>query len=286
MKSLRPLFGNTSDVEARLREGLARLAAEGLCAAGEMRLTATGERKAAALLGVKAGAKPTWARLKASLVELALGRSPSERPLGAGAIRAVALASKLGLETKSTRQADVLDAWAARELGMAGQRLTIANVRAFALSRALGIESLRDPKRIGAVATAHVLGVPRTDAGLVRDAVLRDWLEKPAAAAPEGDELHSFASAVKEIARATEDDGRFGRHKVFIAPIWRRARASFRSMDEGQFKAKLVDAHRAGLLRLARADLTPAMAPDVVEASEVPYLNAVFHFVDLEGALS
>jgi hypothetical protein len=39
-------------------------------------------------------------------------------------------------------------------------------------------------------------------------------------------------------------------------------------------------------LRLCRADLTPAMAPDLVSASEVSYLNAVFHFVDLEGVLS
>ncbi len=57
-------------------------------------------------------------------------------------------------------------------------------------------------------------------------------------------------------------------------------------MSEDEFKAKLVEAHRSGLLRLSRADLTPAMAPEVVADSEVPYLNAVFHFVDLEGTLS
>jgi hypothetical protein len=92
---------------------------------------------------------------------------------------------------------------------------------------------------------------------------------------------------VKALAHEATD-GRFGRHKVFIAPIWERARSvvPFCRMSESEFKARLVEAHRAGLLRLSRADLTPAMAPELVAASEAPYLNGVFHFVDLEGTVS
>lgn len=289
VRSLRPLFGNGAEADEKLRAGLKQLAEAGLREKNAMTLTAKGRKRAADALGIDAGTKATWPRLKGVLVEVALGRSPRKgsKPLSASAVRAVALASKLGLETESTRQTDVLDAWVARELGMAG-RFTLAHVRAHLLSRALGIESLRDPKRVGTVAVAHILGVPRTDANLVRDAVLREWLAKtpPKADEPEsGTDLQSFATRVQEIARASAD-GRFGRHKVFIAPIWNRARGRFQSMNEHEFKSKLIDAHRAGLLRLSRADLTPAMAPDVVAASEVPYLNAVFHFVDLEGTLS
>jgi hypothetical protein len=280
-------------VDAKLRAGLERLAEDGLREKSGMTLTPKGRKRASDALGIVGETKATWPRLKAALVELALGRSTrGGKPLNPSAIRALALASKLGLNTASTRPAEVLDAWAARELGMPGTRFSLANVRAHLLSRALGIE-LRDPKRVGAVAVARVLDVPRTDAGVVRDAVLRDWLADPKVTSENGrqpdsgEDLEAFASSVREIARAT-DDGRFGRHKVFIAPIWNRVRTRsvFRSMNEDEFKAKLVDAHRAGLLRLSRADLTPAMARDVVEASEVSYLNAVFHFVDLEGTLS
>ena len=305
MKSVRPLLRGpttrTSEAEQDLRVALTRLADDGLVVSGTMVLTPSGKKQARDELGLTGKTVPTqWGALKAILVELALGkrtRGPRGTSLTAGAIRATALARKLGIETSSTRPSDVLDAWAARELGMEGQRLTVANVRAFVLSRAIGIGALRDPKRIGSVAMAHVLGVPRTDAGTIRDAVLADWLTTsrsvgrtslPRRRRPSvDDELRAFANDVKSAA-VEATDGRFGRHKVFIGPIWERMRDARRgaAMNEDAFKEKLVEAHRAGLIRLSRADLTPAMAPELVSASEVSYLNAVFHFVDLEGTLS
>lgn len=295
LRSLRAFLG---DVElARLRGGLARLREQGLCTSA-LTLSPQGRARAREALGLEGDELPTdWPVLKGILVEVALGHDRRRRspPLTAGAVRAAALASRLDLPLATSSAADVLDAWAARELGMEGQRLTVANVRAHVLSRALGIGAIRDPKRIGAVAAAKVLGVPRADASSVRRAVLRDWLRAeapevrratPGADAPSVD-LLGFAAAVKDVAREAAD-GRFGRHKVFIGPIWRRARAisPFSRMEEAEFKARLVDAHRAGLLRLSRADLTPAMAPELVAASEAPYLNGVFHFVDLEGSRS
>lgn len=286
-----------------------------------MTLTKNGTKKASAVLGLRGETTPKWNLLKGILVELALGkklRGPRARALSAGAIRAAALARKLGIDSGSTSPSDVLDAWAARELGMADKRLTTANVRAHVLARAIGIGALRDPKRIGTVATAHVLGVPRMNATTVREAVFRDWLaatnepadrngrvrpsepSKPSEPSAPSDgnhrnqrtertqtgDLRTFADVVKAAALEVPA-ARFGRHKVFIGPIWNRLRENARlEMKEGEFKAKLVEAHRAGLLRLSRADLTPAMGADLVSASEVSYLNAVFHFVDLEGVLS
>lgn len=286
-KSVAALFGRDAS-SGTIRAALERLEDTGMRKSGAMILTEKGKKHALALLDLSPREIPSrWSALKGRLTELALGRRGR---LTASAVRAAALSAKLGLSPDMASPAAVLDAWAARELGMTGKRLTVANVRAHVLSRALGIESLRDPKRIGAIATAKVLDVPRTDATTVRDAVLRDWLggapkKKVKLEAPS--ELETFASVVKELARENVD-GRFGRHKVFIAPLWARAckEASLGRLSESEFKAKLVDAHRAGLLRLSRADLTPAMAPEVVAASEVPYLNAVFHFVDLEGSLS
>ena len=80
--------------------------------------------------------------------------------------------------------------------------------------------------------------------------------------------------------------GRFGR-KVFIAALWRRLRTapSFHGMPFSDFKRKLVEAHRAGLLVLARADLVGAMDPQEVADSETDVraasgsTMAQFHFV-------
>lgn len=284
MKSVGALFGGDGSAVERIRHALERLEASGLRSPGAMTLTEEGKNRALSLLDLNDRTVPSrWPAVKARLTEIALGG----RKMSASAIRAAALSAKLGVEGKSASPAAVLDAYAARELGMNGKKLSVANVRAHVLTRALGIDSLRDPKRIGAVATAKVLDIARTDATSIRDAVLRDWLTPPAPATAKETssfDLDVFASTVKEVARESEE--RFGRNKVFIAPIWERARVRFRSLSETEFKTKLVDAHRAGLLRLCRADLTPAMSREMVVASEVSYLNAVFHFVDLEGTLS
>lgn len=55
-----------------------------------------------------------------------------------------------------------------------------------------------------------------------------------------------------------------------------------RALSLPDFKAKLVAAHREGALRLARADLVAAMDEGLVARSETTYLNATFHFVEVE----
>jgi hypothetical protein len=94
--------------------------------------------------------------------------------------------------------------------------------------------------------------------------------------------LERFAREVKAIGREIHGPGRFGRSHVFISSLWDKAQRDPRLARFGEygFKQELVSAHRAGLLSLSRADLTSAMNPDKVRASEVPYLNATFHFLD------
>ncbi|XXY14572.1 hypothetical protein WME88_40670 [Sorangium sp. So ce216] len=89
----------------------------------------------------------------------------------------------------------------------------------------------------------------------------------------------AFATRVLEAARASKS-GRFGDNKVFISHVLRRlAEDGIAIGDSDAFKARLVSAHRRGLLALNRADLVEAMDPADVDASETRYLSTTFHFV-------
>ena len=97
----------------------------------------------------------------------------------------------------------------------------------------------------------------------------------PDEARPEPIDLQDFARRVQEAARSSPS-GWFGDGKVFIAHVWRALREdpAFRGMDDAGFKLRLIEAHRAGLLELGRADLVEAMDPDDVRESATPYLDA------------
>ncbi|AUX22445.1 uncharacterized protein SOCEGT47_029480 [Sorangium cellulosum] len=89
----------------------------------------------------------------------------------------------------------------------------------------------------------------------------------------------TFAARVIEAARASKS-GRFGDNKVFISHVLRRLVEEGVAIDDAEaFKARLVSAHRSGLLALNRADLVEAMEPADVDASETRYLSTTFHFV-------
>lgn len=99
----------------------------------------------------------------------------------------------------------------------------------------------------------------------------------------QADDLVGFARQVLDAARAVEGSGRFGSRKVFISAAWRTLQAGTGgALDLDRFKHRLVEANRAGLLRLHRADLVAAMDPAEVRASEVAHLNATFHFIECE----
>lgn len=85
--------------------------------------------------------------------------------------------------------------------------------------------------------------------------------------------LEAFAAAVRRAAaRAAQTPGNvFGHRKVFIAAVWDAIRdeSAAAGLDLETFKRRLLDAHRAGLVVLARADLTGAMDADQVARSEI-----------------
>ncbi|MCA9649916.1 MAG: hypothetical protein H6712_14500 [Myxococcales bacterium] len=94
--------------------------------------------------------------------------------------------------------------------------------------------------------------------------------------------LEGWARRVVAIARATRA-GRYGDERAFIASVWHAAQAEPDPLPEtlAEFKTRLVEANRAGLLRLHRADLVGAMDDRLVRESEARHLNAIFHFIEI-----
>jgi CheY-like chemotaxis protein len=97
------------------------------------------------------------------------------------------------------------------------------------------------------------------------------------------------ASAVRGVAPGILEEagaqgkprGRYGRHKVFIAAIWRKLQHDprFHGMPMAEFKRHLLAANREAHLVLARADLVGAMDRQEVAESEIEDRGSTFHFV-------
>lgn len=91
-------------------------------------------------------------------------------------------------------------------------------------------------------------------------------------------DLNGFADVVLGAARASKT-GKFGSDKVFISHVAAQLRREGYRVEMPTFGARLVEAHRARLLALTRADLVDAMDPRDVDGSEIRWMNATFHFV-------
>ena len=98
----------------------------------------------------------------------------------------------------------------------------------------------------------------------------------------------SFQAPLNRVAlvHPATREGWFGDRKVFVSAVWHELRGEPRwsALTLDDFKARLVAAHRAGELVLARADLVAAMDPELVAASEITADGASFHFIVKEPA--
>lgn len=96
-------------------------------------------------------------------------------------------------------------------------------------------------------------------------------------------DLAEFARAVKQAA-ARRAEGWPGSRKAFISHVWETIRATHPTwqVSEIEFKCMLAEAHRAGALILANADLKDKRSREDIESSAVPYKNTVWHFVRVE----
>ena len=230
-------------------------------------------------LKIKGVATPS--RLRAALTKVALDRAFGSRARES-------LAGKLGLSAKAGRLL----------AGQLAQR-----------PRDFGTDA-----RLVAALAAENAGAVQSDLGSLQLALLRRFIEaqpqtsarpapraasspqqrsqpaqpaahaSPAAAISGRPDLMGFAQAVRGLA-AKDAQGWAGNRKAFISHVWRRLREERASwgLSEIEFKCMLAEAHRAGHVALANADLKDSRSLKDVQESAVAYKNAVFHFVRVDA---
>lgn len=257
---------------------VARLRERGEVAPDRLALTEAGVAATLASLGLEAAPRrASFHGLMRLLCAKALGAGARKRPLDADRLRAALLGRPLGLSAPTLQQA--VDAMVWRALGLeADGPLTLKKLRERVLARELGQERVAPLSRSIRLAAAKAAGAPRTETQALVDAVLADWLGG-AASTPEAPSLEAFAALALDAAR-DPDARRFTPDKTFIDSAWERARARGGPAGElAEFKARLLQAHRARLLVLSRADLTQLIDPAELAASAIQTEGGAFHFV-------
>lgn len=231
--------------------------------------------------GLKIKGVATPSRLRAGLAAVAL-----ERAFG-NQIKAGLSGSKLGLSAKAGRllagqlarkprdfgtDARLIAALAAEHYGLA--QAGLAALRLAALRRYLDGPDKPEARRRPAPRTP--LPRPR----LVETAPV----PAPVPAAPVRPDLAGFAQEVRRHADARAQ-GWSGDRKAYISHVWHlvRERRPEWGLSEIEFKCMLIEAHRAGSLALANADLKDSSNIAQVQESAVVYKNAVFHFIRVDG---
>lgn len=274
---------------AALEEAVERLRAAGLVSPRARQLTEEGRQRALSFLQLdKLPARWTWKTVKdKALVPMALGldRAEAERLLKSpGRLTALLLRNKLGLPERAGQTVPaVLEALTCRELGHP-EITSLQELMAAVLSRHIGADPPLGPDEVQTQVPRVLLGGRGKD---LRPLALLGWGDaetsaaRPAAPSPGAEmDLATFAAIVHEQAR-TCPTGRFGDDKVFVGHLWSRLEAepAFGALGLQGFKARLLEANRAGLLRLGRADLVQKMDPAEVQRSETAAQGAVYHFV-------
>ncbi|HRN89926.1 MAG TPA: hypothetical protein PK271_15110, partial [Hyphomicrobium sp.] len=239
-------------------------------------------------LSVKKNAAPT--KLRAQLAVVALERAFGNR-IKAGIGKGSALSAKAGRllagQLSQNPRAFSTDAKLIAELAAerAGAKdSTLAALRVGVL-RGLGARALESGSDIilaPDAAPQMPVRVPAPDAAPPKAAndSAPVAVDPPKALRPD---LPQFASAVKKAA-ASRAEGWSGSRKAYISHVWEAIRANEPAwaLSEIEFKCMLAEAHRAGALMLANADLKDKRNADNIERSAVPYKNTVWHFVRVE----
>ena len=241
---------------ARLREGLAAIALKrafgdkgtaGL--AGKLGLSAKAGRLLAAQLSAEPRDFGTDTRLIAALAAEHIGSVATD----IGGLRVAVLRKFFG--AAAPKAAPARRKPAKRALGM-------------------GVQGRIEPAPPAAVVTvkpAHIAPVPVPSA-----APIPPSLGRP--------DLPGFASEVRRHA-ASQARGWSGDRKAYISHVWRNIREKRPDwgLSEIEFKCMLAEAHRAGQLALANADLKDKDNIKDVQDSAVSYRNAVFHFIRVDA---
>ena len=237
--------------------------------------------------------------LRAAIVQRAFGLK----------IRGVATPSRLraGLAAVALERAfgNQIKAGLAGKLGLSAQAVRMLAAQLAKKPRNFGT----DARLIAALAAEHV-GAVQADLAALRLALLQRYLDapdKPSARAPRPQakaplarprlvetapmpaetarpDLAGFAQEVARHA-VVRAQGWPGNRKAYISHVWHliREKRPQWGLTEIEFKCMLIEAHLAGSLALAHADMKDSSNIAQLQESAVVYKNAVFHFIRVDG---
>ncbi|MDP2345809.1 MAG: hypothetical protein Q8O67_33020 [Deltaproteobacteria bacterium] len=275
--ALARLAPSSSTWKAEVTAALDALIAAGLCTKAPHQVTRPGQR---ALGKAAGGAVPLrWSEMRVRLAGLALG-APTRRPAAAD-VRAAAIAAHHGIPPSRSLDAVVSGlVWRTLFHEDPPKKVTLAAIEDRVLRDAVGARAGTRRSALIERSAALAVNAASTTTDALTDAALRTWLGASKTTTTTTTTLELFARLVLEAA-ARVGEGRLGDHKVLISAV-RRALVdgALGALDEGDFKQRLVDAHRAGLLTLHRADLVLPGMQEEIALSETRYLNARFHYVE------
>jgi hypothetical protein len=276
-KDISPLYRDPPGTAA-LTDALGRLRERGELSADGKQLSSAGRQRALQWLGLEDWPERwTWRTLKDKVLPakaLGLPLDQAEKLLkNPSRLAALLLRRELALPPREGESVQsVLEALVCRELGYP-ELHTLEELMAAVLSRKIGASPPLQPDEVQLQVPRVLLGAHGRD---LRQLATSGWADKQ----PRPVELATFARQVAEEARRCQT-GRFG-DKIFVGHLWARLQPST-GLDLDTFKRRLVDANRAGLLKLGRADLVQRMDPEEVRRSETNAMGGVFHFVLVEG---
>jgi hypothetical protein len=267
-------------------------------------LTPAGEGRALEFLGLdRRPPKISWDQVKkTALAARALGlptpRDKAARGFsGDPGFKAALMKARFDLPLDDFPTFDqAIDALSWTLLGFEpGPKFTVKAVKAALLGRTgegrRQVDPHADPRKEATRLLARKVGARQAGKDELRLAAIRQWIDQnveapgpppPAEVAPDPLDLDTFAWRVQEAAKASAT-GRFGDNKVFVIHVWNALSAdpAFAALGLDGFKQQLAAANHARRLDLSRADMVEAMDRDDVRDSEVTYLGARFHFVQI-----
>jgi hypothetical protein len=222
---------------------------------------------------------PTASRLRSALAAVALERAFGNK-VQAG------LAGKLGLSAKAGRLLAGQLSHRPRDFGT-DRRLVAALAAEEADAAKPDLEALRLALLRRFIEEAE----PQTGAARPKRKPAAPTLVRPLpvptpppVAADIRPDLAGFAQEVRRHA-AARAHGWPGDRKAYISHVWQQMRQGRPEwgLSEIAFKAMLAEAHRAGHVVLANADLKGDASVKDLQESALAYRNAVFHFIRVDG---
>jgi hypothetical protein len=299
------LKGDVPRVWSTLRDERLVAVALGLKNAPQRRLKALGTQDGLnaaiveAAFGLKLKGVATPARLREALAATALKRAFGDKS-------SAGLAGKLGLSAKASRllaaqlsrdprdfgtDTRLIAALAAEQAGSATP--DAASVRTALLSKYFGASIHAPPVKAAKrralgkgtpTGNGHAAAVPPQAAATPSAAPAVPPLAPLVPQSASRPDLSGFANEVRRHA-ASHAQGWSGDRKAYISHVWRNLRDKRPEwgLSEIEFKCMLAEAHRAGQLLLANADLKDKDNIKDVQESAVSFRNTVFHFIRVDA---